>query len=50
VQAHLGDNDIVLGGCTNTKCDIEAFKTYLATVATIDVPTACANKQMQLYQ
>jgi len=41
VMAHLGDNDIVLGGCTSTKCDIETFKTYLASVATIDVPTVC---------
>lgn len=53
VAAHLGDNDIVLGGCANTKCDIELFKTYLASVATIDVPTVCngSKKQnMQFYQ
>jgi hypothetical protein len=52
VAAHLGDNDIILGGCTTAKCDLEAFKTYLTSVATLDVPTVCATKQsrMGLYQ
>ena len=52
-MAHLGDNDIVLGGCADTKCDIETFKTYLSSVAKIDVPTTCGvTKQyrMQFYQ
>ena len=41
VSAHLGDNDFILGGCGNTKCDIETFKAYLTSVATLDVPTVC---------
>lgn len=52
VSAHLGDNDFVLGGCANTKCDIETFKTYLASVATLDVPTVCSNgskKNLSMY-
>jgi hypothetical protein len=44
VKAHLGDNDVVLGGCSNTPCNIEAFKAYLTTVATKDVPTECSAK------
>ena len=52
VQAHLGDTDILLGGCSNVKCDIETVKTYLASVATLDVPTVCNSKtsSIHLYQ
>ena len=52
VQAHLGDKDLILGGCTSVKCDIETFKTYLASVAKLDVPTVCASQlnKMELYQ
>jgi len=50
VAAHLSDVDIVLGGCTNTKgCDINAFKQYLAKVATLDVPTVCAAKSSRMF-
>jgi hypothetical protein len=50
VSAHLGDNDVILGGCANVKCDINAFVGYLQKVATLDVPTVCAAKmQMSMY-
>jgi hypothetical protein len=44
VAAHLSDVDIVLGGCGNTKCDINKFKTYLQNVATLDVPKVCGGQ------
>lgn len=51
VSAHLSDVDVVLGGCANTKgCDINAFKAYLAKVATMDVPTVCNPKSSSFYQ
>ena len=51
VSAHLGDNDIILGGCTKTKCDIELFKTYLTSVATMEVPTVCnAKSSIEIYE
>lgn len=50
VTAHLSDVDIVLGGCSNTKCDINTFKNYLKTVATQDVPTVCNAKTSHVVQ
>jgi hypothetical protein len=50
VSAHLGDNDVILGGCSQTKCDIETFKTFLSSVATKDVTTECSAKTQRSFQ